>query len=352
MDTWLVTGGAGFVGANLVLALRRAGRARVVNLDLLTYAGDRERLAALEGDAGHVFVQGDIADRALVADLLERHRPAAVLHLAAETHVDRSIDGPEAFLRTNVDGTLALLEAVRGWWERLPAREREAFRLLHVSTDEVFGALGPTGRFDERSPHRPRSPYAASKAAADHLVGAWQRTYGLPTLITHGTNTYGPWQLPEKLIPLMTARALAGEPLPVYGDGGQVRDWIHVEDHVAALVRAVEAGEPGETYSVGAACERKNLDLVHALCAALDELHPSGAPHARAITHVPDRPGHDRRYAVDATRSQRDLGWAPQRSFEDGLRETVGWMLAQRAWLERTADRGGARRRLGLGSRA
>lgn len=352
MDTWLVTGGAGFVGANLVLALRRAGRARVVNLDLLTYAGDRERLAALEGDTGHVFVQGDIADRALVADLLERHRPAAVLHLAAETHVDRSIDGPEAFLRTNVDGTLALLEAVRGWWERLPAPEREAFRLLHVSTDEVFGALGPAGRFDERSPHRPRSPYAASKAAADYLVGAWQRTYGLPTLITHGTNTYGPWQLPEKLIPLMTARALAGEPLPVYGDGGQVRDWIHVEDHVAALVRAVEAGVPGETYSVGADCERKNLDVVRALCAALDELHPSGAPHARAITHVPDRPGHDRRYAVDATRSQRELGWAPQRSFEVGLRETVGWMLAQRAWLERTADRGGARRRLGLGSRA
>jgi dTDP-glucose 4,6-dehydratase len=349
--TWLVTGGAGFLGANLVLALRRARRARVVNLDLLTYAGDRERLAELEGDEDHVFVHGDVADRALVRDLLARHQPTAVLHLAAETHVDRSIDGPETFLRTNVEGTLALLESVRAWWERRPASERDAFRFLHASTDEVFGALGPAGRFDESSPHRPRSPYAASKAAADHLVGAWHRTYGLPTLITHGTNTYGPWQLPEKLVPLMTARALCGEPLPVYGDGGQVRDWIHVEDHGAALVRAVEAGIPGESYLVGAACERTNLEVVHALCAALDARRPEGAPHARGLTHVPDRPGHDRRYALDAARTREALGWAPRRGFDVGLCETVDWMLAHRAWLERTSDRGGARRRLGLGSR-
>ena len=348
MDTWIVTGGAGFVGANLVRALRGEDRVRVVTLDLLTYAGDRERLAALAGDRDHVFVEGDVADAGLVGRLLEEHRPTAVLHLAAETHVDRSIDGPEAFVRVNTEGTLRLLMAVCGWWRALPAVERAGFRFLHAGTDEVFGALGPTGRFTEASPYAPRSPYAASKAGADHLVRAWHATFGLPTLLTNGSNIYGPWQLPEKLIPLLLLKALAGEPMPLYGDGGQVRDWMHVDDHVAALIRVVERGAPGTSYLLGGGGERTNLQLAHALCASLDTLRPAGAPHARLIRHVPDRPGHDRRYAVDAARLADELGWKPRRSFDEGLRSCVAWMLEHRGWLEAIARRDGVGRRLGL----
>jgi dTDP-glucose 4,6-dehydratase len=348
VDTWIVTGGAGFVGANLVRALRAAKRVRVVTLDLLTYAGDRERLAELADDCDHVFVEGDVADAGLVRRLLDEHRPRAVLHLAAETHVDRSIDGPVEFMRVNTEGTLHLLLAVCGWWQTLPPAERAAFRFLHAGTDEVFGALGPTGRFTEASPYAPRSPYSASKAGADHLVRAWHATFGLPTLLTNGSNIYGPWQLPEKLIPLLLLKALAGEPLPIYGDGGQVRDWMHVEDHVAALVRVVERGAPGASYLLGGGGERTNLELARALCGCLDTLRPTGAPHARLIRHVPDRPGHDRRYAVDPGRLTDELAFEPRRSFDEGLRSCVAWMLEHRGWLEAMTRREGVGTRLGL----
>ncbi|TCT22457.1 dTDP-glucose 4,6-dehydratase [Thermomonas haemolytica] len=339
MTTWLVTGGAGFIGGNFVLDAVARG-VRVVNLDALTYAGNRDTLASVEGHPLHVFVHGDIGDRALVARLLAEHRPDAVLNFAAESHVDRSIDGPAAFIQTNVVGTLALLEAVRDHWKTLDAAGRDGFRFLHVSTDEVYGSLGETGAFNEDTPYAPNSPYAASKAASDHLVRAFHHTYGLPTLTTHCSNNYGPYQFPEKLIPLVIAKALAGEPLPVYGDGGQVRDWLHVADHCAAIRAVLAGGRVGQTYNIGGNAERRNIEVVKAICALLDARRPraDGRPRESQITFVQDRPGHDRRYAIDAGKLRRELGWAPARSFEQGLAETVDWYLAHQDWVARVLD--------------
>lgn len=331
----LVTGGAGFIGSNFVLDWLAAGGEPVVNLDALTYAGNRRNLAALEGDARHVFVHGDIGDRVLVAALLERHRPRALLHFAAESHVDRSISGPEAFLRTNVMGTLNLLEAVRTYWAGLPEPQRRDFRFLQVSTDEVYGSLPPDApAFTEQHRYEPNSPYAASKAGADHLVRAWHHTYGLPVLTTNCSNNYGPFHFPEKLIPLMIVNALAGKPLPVYGDGRQVRDWLYVGDHCSAIRAVLERGRPGQTYNIGGWNEQANIDIVHQVCSLLDELSPDPAgPYARLITHVTDRPGHDRRYAIDARKIEAELGWRPAESFASGLRRTVQWYLSHGDWV-------------------
>ncbi|WP_240125133.1 dTDP-glucose 4,6-dehydratase [Thermomonas alba] len=339
MTTWLVTGGAGFIGGNFVLDAVARG-IRVVNLDALTYAGNLDTLAEVAHDPHHVFVHGDIGDRALVARLLAEHRPEAVLNFAAESHVDRSIDGPAAFIQTNVVGTLALLEAVRDHWKTLDAAARDGFRFLHVSTDEVYGSLGETGAFTEDTPYAPNSPYAASKAASDHLVRAFHHTYGLPTLTTNCSNNYGPYQFPEKLIPLMIAKALAGEPLPVYGDGRQVRDWLHVHDHCAAIRAVLSGGRAGETYNIGGNAERENIAVVRAICAHLDWRRPraDGQSYAAQITFVQDRPGHDRRYAIDAGKLRRELGWAPARSFEQGLADTVDWYLAHQDWVARVLD--------------
>jgi dTDP-glucose 4,6-dehydratase len=333
----LVTGGAGFIGANFVLDwLANAGEP-VVNLDALTYAGNADNLAALAGDARHRFVRGDIGDRALVDALLAEHRPRAIVHFAAESHVDRSILGPGAFIETNVRGTFTLLEAARAHLAGQPAEARAAFRFLHVSTDEVYGALGPDDPpFTETHPHRPNSPYAASKAASDHLVRAWFHTYGLPVLTTNCSNNYGPFHFPEKLIPLMIVNALAGKPLPVYGDGRQVRDWLHVRDHCSAIRAVLERGRPGETYNIGGGNERTNLQIVQRICELLDELRPDPAgPRARLITHVADRPGHDRRYAIDTRKIGAELGWRPAETFETGLRKTVQWVLDHPDWMAR-----------------
>jgi len=331
----LVTGGAGFIGSNFVLDWLAAGNEPVVNLDALTYAGNLRNLAALQGDARHVFVHGDIADRALVAALLAQHRPRAVLNFAAESHVDRSISGPEAFLRTNVMGTLNLLVAVREYWSALAEPARGAFRFLQVSTDEVFGSLAPQApAFTEQHRYEPNSPYAASKAGADHLVRAWHHTYGLPVLTTNCSNNYGPFHFPEKLIPLMIVNALAGKPLPVYGDGRQVRDWLYVGDHCSAIRTVLAGGRPGETYNVGGWNEQANIDIVHQVCALLDELRPDSAgSYTRLISHVTDRPGHDRRYAIDARRIESELGWRPAETFASGLRRTVQWYLAHADWV-------------------
>ncbi|WP_147653949.1 dTDP-glucose 4,6-dehydratase [Vulcaniibacterium gelatinicum] len=336
---WLVTGGAGFIGGNFVLEAVRRG-VRVVNLDALTYAGNLDTLASLEGHPDHVFVHGDIGDRALVARLLAEHRPQAIVNFAAESHVDRSIDGPAAFVQTNVVGTLALLEAARDYWKSLEGAAKDAFRFLHVSTDEVYGSLGETGRFTEETPYAPNSPYSASKAASDHLVRAFHHTYGLPTLTTNCSNNYGPYQFPEKLIPLMIAKAVAGEPLPVYGDGGNVRDWLYVGDHCAAIRAVLERGRVGETYNVGGDAERRNLEVVRAICALLDARRPraDGASRETQITFVADRPGHDRRYAIDASKIKRELGWAPTVTFEEGLARTVDWYLDNQAWVKRVLD--------------
>lgn len=348
MNTWLVTGGAGFIGGNFVHAAREQERARTVNLDLLTYAGHRETLSPRDGDPDHLFVHGDVGDRELIDRLLTEHRPSAIVHFAAESHVDRSIDGPSAFVRTNVMGTLTLLEAALDHWRGLAGAERDAFRFLHISTDEVFGALGDTGAFSEDSPYRPNSPYAASKAAADHLVRAFHRTHGLPALTSNCSNNYGPYQFPEKLIPLMIMKGMAGEPMPVYGDGQQVRDWLYVGDHCSALFRVLEAGEPGGVYLIGGECERTNLELVRTLCRVLDGKHPQGAPHDRLITFVEDRPGHDRRYAIDARRLREELGWRPTVDLAHGLEETVSWYLEHRDWCDAVlSDRYGGER-LGL----
>jgi dTDP-glucose 4,6-dehydratase len=326
----LVTGGAGFIGSNFVLGTVAQAGEPVVNLDKLTYAGSLRNLDALRGDARHTFVQGDICDRELLRKLLEQHRPRAIVHLAAESHVDRSIQGPAEFVQTNVVGTFALLEESRAYWQDLAAPERTAFRFLHISTDEVYGSLGPEApAFTEETPYAPNSPYSASKAASDHLVQAYHHTYGLPTLITNCSNNYGPHQFPEKLIPLMIHHALAGKPLPVYGDGLNVRDWLYVEDHCAALREVLAHGRPGEVYNVGGGAEMKNIDLVRTLCALLDDASPrTGGSYASLITFVQDRPGHDRRYAIDAGKIRRELGWQPQESFESGLRKTVRWYLA------------------------
>ena len=339
MPTWLVTGGAGFIGGNFVLGAVGDG-IRVVNLDALTYAGNRDTLASLDGNPDHVFVHGDIGDRELVARLLAEHRPDAVVNFAAESHVDRSIDGPAAFIQTNVVGTLALLEAVRDHWKSLEGEARQAFRFLHVSTDEVYGSLGETGKFTEDTPYAPNSPYSASKAASDHLVRAFHHTYGLPVLTTNCSNNYGPYHFPEKLIPLVIAKALAGEPLPVYGDGRQVRDWLFVRDHCAAIRAVLAKGRVGETYNVGGNAEMQNIEVVKAICALLDQRRPraDGKPRESQIAFVADRPGHDRRYAIDASKLRDELGWEPGYTFERGIAETVDWYLANQDWVRRVLD--------------
>ena len=339
MQTWLVTGGAGFIGGNFVLDAVRRG-VKVVNLDVLTYAGNLDTLASLEGNPAHVFVHGDIGDGALVARLLAEHRPSAIVNFAAESHVDRSIDGPAAFVQTNVVGTLALLEAARDYWRSLEGEARQGFRFLHVSTDEVYGSLGDTGKFTETTPFAPNSPYSASKAASDHLVRAFHHTYGLPVLTTNCSNNYGPYQFPEKLVPLIIQKAMAGDPLPVYGDGRNVRDWLFVTDHCAAIRRVLEAGRVGETYNVGGDAERENIHVVKTICALLDARRPraDGKPRESQITYVKDRPGHDRRYAIDAGKIQSELGWQPTVSFEQGIAATVDWYLAHGEWVGRVLD--------------
>ena len=330
----LVTGGAGFIGANFVLDWLAAGDEPVVNLDQLTYAGNLGNLASLAGDARHAFVRGDIGDAALVTALLAEKRPRAIVNFAAETHVDRSIHGPAAFINTNVVGTFTLLEAARAWWSAQPDDARAGFRFLHVSTDEVYGSLGPADpAFCETTPYAPNSPYSASKAAADHLVRAYHHTYGFPTLTTNCSNNYGPRQFPEKLIPLIIVNALAGNPLPVYGDGQNVRDWLYVGDHCSAIRAVLERGRAGETYNIGGNAEMKNLDVVRTVCELLGETAP-GRDFASLITFVKDRPGHDRRYAIDASRIMRELGWAPAETFASGMRRTVRWYLDNAAWLD------------------
>ena len=332
----LVTGGAGFIGSNFVLDWLAGHDEAVLNLDALTYAGNLRNLERLKDDPRHVFVHGDITDRALLDRLLSEHRPRAILHFAAESHVDRSILGPEAFVHTNILGTFTLLEAARAHYAALPEAERAAFRFLQVSTDEVYGTLGPDdAAFTEQHPFAPNSPYAASKAAADHLVRSYHHTYGLPVLITHCSNNYGPYHFPEKLIPLMIVNALAGKPLPVYGDGRQIRDWLYVGDHCSALRRVLEAGRVGETYNIGGWNEMPNIAIVQTLCALLDARRPraDGASYAAQITHVADRPGHDRRYAVDAGKIAHTLGWRPQESFDTGIEKTVQWILDNPQWI-------------------
>ncbi|MEZ5316485.1 MAG: dTDP-glucose 4,6-dehydratase [Vicinamibacterales bacterium] len=336
----LVTGGAGFIGANFVLAWLRTTDEPVVVLDKLTYAGNLGSLAGVLDDPRLTFVRGDIGDAGLVTELLARHRPRAVVHFAAESHVDRSIHGPADFIDTNIVGTFRLLEAARAFWGGLEAPDGEAFRFLQVSTDEVYGSLTREDpAFRETTPYAPNSPYSASKAAADHLVRAYHHTYGLPTLTTNCSNNYGPLQFPEKLIPLMLLRGLAGEPLPVYGDGGNVRDWLYVEDHCAAIRLVLARGRVGETYNIGGDCERTNLEVVHAICAILDEVRPEAAPHVSLLTFVPDRPGHDRRYAMDVTKIRTELGWTPDETFASGLRRTVDWYLAHEAWVRSVQTR-------------
>jgi dTDP-glucose 4,6-dehydratase len=333
----LVTGGAGFIGANFVLDWLAQSDEPIVTLDKLTYAGNRENLASLEGDARHLFVQGDIGDAGLVEGLLKEHRPRAVLNFAAESHVDRSIHGPADFIETNVLGTFRLLEAVRGFHAALPAADQHAFRFLHVSTDEVYGSLAPDApAFTELHQYEPNSPYSASKAASDHLVRSWHHTYGLPVLTTNCSNNYGPFHFPEKLIPLMIVNALAGKQLPVYGDGMQVRDWLYVKDHCSAIRRVLEAGRLGETYNVGGWNEKPNIDIVRTVCALLDELRPraDGQSYSQQVTYVKDRPGHDRRYAIDAGKLERELGWKPAETFETGIRKTVQWYLDNPEWVK------------------
>jgi len=334
--TILITGAAGFIGANFVLDWLAQSQEPVVNLDKLTYAGNLETLASVQGDDRHIFVQGDIGDSALVARLLAQHRPRAVINFAAESHVDRSIHSPDDFIQTNIVGTFRLLEAVRAYWGNLPPEVKAAFRLLHVSTDEVYGSLGAgDAAFTEQHRYEPNSPYSASKAASDHLVRAYHHTYGLPVLTTNCSNNYGPYHFPEKLIPLMIVNALAGKPLPVYGDGMQIRDWLYVKDHCSAIRRVLEAGKLGEVYNIGGWNEKPNIEIVHTVCALLDELRPKadGASYNTQISYVKDRPGHDRRYAIDASKIERDLGWKPAETFDTGIRKTVQWYLAHPEWV-------------------
>ena len=334
--TILVTGGAGFIGSNFVHHWLGESDETLVNLDALTYAGNLGNLARWAGDARHVFVKGDIGDRALVDGLLQTHQPRAVINFAAESHVDRSIHGPADFIQTNVVGTFHLLEAVRAYWMGLGAPNQGGFRFLHVSTDEVYGSLAPTeAPFVETRAFEPNSPYSASKAASDHLVRAWHHTYGLPVLTTNCSNNYGPYHFPEKLIPLVIHNALAGKPLPIYGDGQQIRDWLYVQDHCSAIARVLQAGVPGETYNVGGWNEKPNLDVVHTICQLLDQMRPrsDGRMYAEQITYVTDRPGHDRRYAIDARKIERELGWRPAESFESGIRKTIAWYLDNPDWV-------------------
>ena len=359
MDTWIVTGGAGFIGCNFVrLALARS-EARIVVVDKLTYAGNLESLADVADHPRFHFVKADIADRTAVDQILREHRPSAILNFAAETHVDRSIDGPAAFIQTNVCGAFELLDAARQHLAQLDGSARRRFRFLHVSTDEVYGSLGPTGAFTETTPYEPNSPYSASKAGADHLVRAFHATYGLPVLLTNCSNNYGPYQYPEKLIPLMILNAVDGRPLPIYGDGGNVRDWLHVADHCEGLLRVLERGRPGERYNLGGGEERSNLEIVDAICAQLEQIRPAARTRRslarasratrRSKSFVPDRPGHDRRYAIDASKIRAELGWQPQRDLAKGLADTVRWYLEHREWCEEVQAGRYARERLGLG---
>lgn len=334
----LVTGGAGFIGANFVLRAVAAGHT-VINLDALTYAGNLDNLASLASNPRHLFVRGDIGDAALVARLLDEHQPDAIVHFAAESHVDRSIHGPEIFLRTNVLGTFTMLQAALAYWRSLAAGSAQSFRFLHVSTDEVYGSLASSApAFREDTPYAPNSPYSASKASSDHLVRAWFHTYGFPVLTTNCSNNYGPFQFPEKLIPLMIHNALSGKPLPIYGDGLNVRDWLYVEDHCEAILTVLQRGRVGETYNIGGLNEQTNLEIIARLCTVLDRLHPAGAPHDRLISFVPDRPGHDRRYAIDCSKAQTELGWSPRESFTTGIEKTVLWYLQNDDWVQRVAS--------------
>lgn len=347
----LITGGAGFIGSAVIRHIIGNTRDRVINVDKLTYAGNLASLAPVSGSDRYAFVQADICDRPAMDRIFARYQPDAVMHLAAESHVDRSIDGPAAFIQTNITGTYTLLEAARDYWINLDVDGKNAFRFHHISTDEVFGDLEDTGDpFTEKTPYAPSSPYSASKAAADHLVRAWQRTYALPALITNCSNNYGPYHFPEKMIPLMILNAVEGKPLPVYGNGDQVRDWLYVEDHARALHLVVTRGIIGETYNIGGHNEKKNIDVVRALCRILDEFLPDSpfVPHASLITHVVDRPGHDRRYAIDASKIQRELGWEPIESFETGIRKTVRWYLDNPGWCRRVQDGTYQRERLGM----
>ena len=354
MTTLLVTGGAGFIGGNYVLrTLEQDPACRIINLDLLTYAGNLETLGSLAGDDRHAFVHGDIGDATLVSGLISQYQPDAIVNFAAESHVDRSIDGPAAFVQTNVVGTLNLLEQARDYHRNLPADRAEQFRFLHVSTDEVYGSLGETGAFTEQTPYAPNSPYAASKASSDHLVRAYHHTFGLPVLTTNCSNNYGPYQFPEKLIPLIIHNALNGKTLPVYGDGQQVRDWLFVEDHVDAINRVRESGRVGEVYNIGGMCERTNLEVVHAICDVLDALRPDPSLGARRelIQHVADRPGHDRRYAIDCSKISNELSWRPSVDFEAGLERTVNWYLDNHEWVQHVQDGSYQGERLGLGEK-
>jgi dTDP-glucose 4,6-dehydratase len=336
-NTIIVTGGAGFIGSNFVLHWLATEKTPLANLDKLTYAGNLRNLESISADPRYNFVHGDIGDRDLVRDVLQRHRPRGIVHFAAESHVDRSIHGPDDFIRTNVNGTLSLLEEARGYWSSLPAEDKTRFRFLHVSTDEVYGSLGPNdAAFHEKSRYEPNSPYSASKAASDHLVRAYHHTYGLPVLTTNCSNNYGPFQFPEKLIPLMILNARSGKPLPVYGDGQNVRDWLYVSDHCEAIRTVLAKGKPGETYNIGGQNEKPNIEVVKTICATLDALCPTDpvVPHEKLITYVKDRPGHDRRYAIDASKIERELGWKPRETFETGLRKTVEWYLRNETWVQ------------------
>ena len=351
MRTLLVTGGAGFIGGNYVLrSLSQDADLRIINLDVLTYAGNLDTLLPLRDDARHIFVQGDIGDAGLVAELIAKYQPGAIVNFAAESHVDRSIDGPAAFVQTNVVGTLNLLQCALDWWKTLPESGQAAFRFLHVSTDEVYGSLGETGAFLETTAYAPNSPYAASKASSDHLVRAFNHTYGMPTLTTNCSNNYGPYQFPEKLIPLIILNALELKPLPVYGDGLQVRDWLFVHDHVDAINRVLAQGDTGEVYNVGGNSERTNMQVVQAICDALDKRHPdpSFGSRRQLIEHVADRPGHDRRYAIDCNKLMDETGWRPSVDFETGLQRTVDWYLENNTWVERVLDGSYQGERLGL----
>src|SRR6202790_5721364 len=350
-DLIFVTGGAGFIGSNFILQWIASEPARIVNLDKLTYAGNLNNLHAIEAHPRYRFEQGDIVDRDFLRNLLRREQPRAIVHFAAESHVDRSIHGPDDFVRTNVNGTFSLLEEARAYWLALPEPDRESFHFLHVSTDEVYGSLGPNDpAFTETTPYNPNSPYSASKAASDHLVRAYHHTYGLPVLTTNCSNNYGPHQFPEKLIPLMILNACAGKPLPVYGDGQNVRDWLYVEDHCRALWRVVLKGRIGDCYNLGGHNERANLEVVRELCALLDEMRPrkNGQSHRELVRFVEDRPGHDRRYAIDSTKAQRELGWAPEETFNSALRKTVSWYLANEKWCQRVQDGSYRGERLGV----
>jgi len=352
MRSILITGGAGFIGGCLVRLIVRDKLFRVINLDKLTYAGNLDSLESISSDPNYHFVHGDIGDYKLTSALLRQHRPQAIVHLAAESHVDRSIDAPAAFVETNVTGTFQLLQAAREYWASLDDTERAEFRFVHVSTDEVYGSLGPTGLFTEATPYAPNSPYSASKAASDHFARAYFHTYGLPVITTNCSNNYGPFQFPEKLIPLMILNAIEGKPLPLYADGQNIRDWLFVEDHCSALLAALDVGKPGEVYNIGGNCERSNLVIVQTLCSIVDELR-GDLPHRPCeslITFVKDRPGHDRRYAIDSSKARRDLGWRPQQDLTSGLRRTVEWYLNNTNWVERVTSGVYRRERLGLGT--